>query len=224
MEVFPNVPYDGKFAFVRLRYSAPVSDFGSFGGRDLPWSHDYPRAERNFTKILQELSSVRVRTDGSVVVALDDPTLFRFPVAYMAEPGFWQPSETETLALRKYVRQGGFLIFDDFAGNHWMNFERQIQRVLPDAQLVRLAAAHPIFDAFYRIPSLDFTHPYYGRPSEFWGVFENNDPTQRLLLIANYNNDIAEYWEYSDTGFFALDASNDAFKLGINYIVYALSR
>lgn len=222
MESFANAEYDGRFVFVRLSYSEPQS-FG-FRGGGAPWSHDYPRAERNFLKILDELSTVRTRTDASTIMSTDNPELFRFPVAYMAEPGFWRPGEAEVTGLRTWFQKGGFLIFDDFTGNHWFNFESQIQRVLPGARLVQLDASHPIFDSFYRIAALDQSHPLNGSPSVYYGIFEDNDPTKRLLVIANYNNDIAEYWEFADQGFFPIALSNESFKLGINYIVYALSR
>jgi hypothetical protein len=158
------------------------------------------------------------------VLALDDPELFKYPVAYMAEPGFWRPTDSEVESLRKWLAKGGFLIFDDFAGQHFLNFESQMRRVLPQARLVPLTVAHPVFDSFYRIKSLDYNHPYYGVPSVFYGVFEDNDPSKRLLVIANYNNDLSEYWEFSDEGMFPLDLSNEAYKLGINYIIYALTR
>ena len=41
--------------------------------------------------------------------------------------------------------------------------------------------------------------------------------------LINYNNDVAEYWEWSDTGFLPVDFTNEAYKLGVNYIVYALT-
>ena len=222
LEHLPNVPYDGRFTFVRIRYSLPPDGIGF--RNDVPWSHDYNRAERHFTKILSELSTVRARTDASNVLALDDPELFKYPIAYMCEPGFWQPSEPEVLGLRNYLLKGGFLIFDDFVDNQWFNFEEQMRRVLPDARLVPLTAEHPIFDSFYHIASLDFRHPYWGQPSKFYGIFEQNDPTRRLMVIVNYDNDVAEYWEFSDTGMFPIDLTNDAYKLGVNYIMYALTR
>jgi hypothetical protein len=223
MEAFPNAEYDGRFVFARISYSVPES-FGFRGGGGAPWSHDYPRAERNFLKILDELSTVRPRVDASTIISTDNPEFFRFPVAYMAEPGFWRPSDAEVTGLRSWFQKGGFLIFDDFTGNHWFNFESQIQRVLPGARLVQLDASHPIFDSFYRIADLNQTHPLNGSPSVYYGIFEDNDPTKRLLMIANYNNDIGDYWEFADTGFFPIALSNESFKLGINYIVYALSR
>ncbi len=81
-----------------------------------------------------------------------------------------------------------------------------------------------VFDAFYHITTLNYTHPYYGVPSEFWGIYENNDRNGRLLAMINYNNDLSEYWEFSDEQFFPVNMSNDAYKLGINYLVYALTR
>ncbi len=99
-----------------------------------------------------------------------------------------------------------------------------MRRVLPDHRLVRLDASHPIFHSFYEIESLDgYVHPYRGIPSSFYGIFEDNDPSKRLMIIANYDNDIGESWEFSDTGFIPIDITNEAYKLGINYIVYAMT-
>jgi hypothetical protein len=54
-------------------------------------------------------------------------------------------------------------------------------------------------------------------------MFENNDPNKRLMAIANYNNDISEYWEFSDTGFAPVSDTNEAYKLGVNYIIYGMT-
>ena len=220
-----NVSYDGRFTFVRLRYRMGMNGFGGGrGGRDEPWSHDYPRAERNFEKILDEITLIAPYLGGSNILSLDDDELFKYPLAYMSEPGFWTLDDAETEALRSYLLKGGFIIFDDFRGSHWYNFEQQLMRVLPDAKLVELDVSHPVFHSFFEIETLDFVQFYSrsGRPV-FYGVFENNDPEQRLLLIANYNNDIGEYWEFSDTGFVPIDLSNEAYKLGVNYVVYAMT-
>ena len=216
-----NVPYDGRFTFARIRYSQ--GDDGGFR-RDIKWAHDYPRGERHFTKILSELSTLRVRTQDSNILALDDPELFKYPVAYLCEAGFWRPSDAEALGLRNYLLKGGFIIFDDFARNDWFNFESQMRRVLPELRAMRLTPQDKIFDSFYHITDLAYVHPYYGLPSEFWGYYENNDRSQRLLAIVNFNNDLSEHWEFSDEGFFPLQASNEAYKLGVNYLIHALTR
>jgi hypothetical protein len=223
----PNIPYDGKFTFARISY-AGGQDF-SVGGRGRgggsQWSHDYPRAERNFTTILSELTAMRVNTTGSVILALSDPELTKFPIAYMAEPGYWNPSDADIVALRNYLLKGGFLIFDDFnRGNETNRTVYNMQRALPDAQPIQLPDDHPIFDAFYRIPVAETFHPYSGIQSSYFGIFEDNDPTRRLMALLNVDADIAEYWEFSDRGMFPIDNSNTAYKLGVNYFMYAITR
>jgi hypothetical protein len=213
-----HVHYDGRFAFVRLRHTVGE---GAYMRGEPPWAHDYPRAERNFMRILQELTFIQPHLSESNVFTMDDPELFTYPIAYMSEPGFWQMSEGELEGLQNYLRKGGFIIFDDFRGGHWHNFEQQVRRVVPNAQLVQLDPSHPVFHSFFDIKPSE-TVGYYG-PASFHGVFEDNDPNKRLLLVANYNHDLGELWEFSDTGFVPVDLSNDAYKYGVNYIVYAMT-
>jgi hypothetical protein len=57
----------------------------------------------------------------------------------------------------------------------------------------------------------------------YYGLYENNDPSRRLMAIANFDNDVPEYWEWSGQGLYPFDASNEAYKLGVNYVVYGLT-
>jgi hypothetical protein len=98
-----------------------------------------------------------------------------------------------------------------------------MERLLPDHRLVELDVSHPVFDSFFHIESLEFDHPNFRARARFYGVFEDNDPDGRLMVIVNYNNDIGDYWEWSDTGFIPIELSNEAYKLGVNYIVYAMT-
>jgi len=223
-----NVPYDGRFTFVRLRYTPRRTSYGGgggyFGGINFQWDHDYPRADRNFTQLIDELTGVRANTDGSNIISVGDPDLFKYPLAYLVESGHLTLTDAEAENLSAYLRKGGFLIFDDLAQPVALrNLIEMLDRVLPDGQLVRLTAEHPIFHSFFDIESLDFWHPYMGLPSAFLGIYEDNDPDKRLLLVVNYNNDIGESWEYSDTGFIPIEISNVAYKLGVNYVMYSMT-
>ena len=218
----PNPPYDGRFSFVRLRYGP---DYG-FVAQSIPWSHDYPTGEQHFMKILNELSYLNPHVDETSILPLDSPDLCKYPVAYMAEPGFLTLTDGEVAAFRTYLLKGGFVIFDDFAERRggWDNFEAQMRRVLPEGRFVDLDASNPIFHAFFEIPNLDIIPQYYdtGKPI-FRGIYENNDPTKRLLVMVNFNTDISEFWEFSDTGLKPIDESNEAYKLGVNYIIYGMT-
>jgi len=212
----PNVPYDGRFTFARIRYL----ELHRSG-----WEYDYPQMERNLMGALRELTTLRPHVGGSNVHTFDDPELLRYPVAYVSEPGYWYPTPAEQAGLRTYLAKGGFVIFDDFMRGEWQNFETQIRRALPDARIVPLDVSHSVFDTFFRIASLDMTYP--GNPSlkaEFFGIFEDNDPAKRLMVVINYNNDIGDYMEWSGAGWFPVNLTNDAYKLAVNYILYGMTR
>ena len=216
----PNAKYDGRFTFVRLRYGPPIP----YQSQRAAWSHDYPSGERHFMKILNEISYLAPHTDESNILALDDPELFKYPLAYMAEPGRWIMTDKEAASFRAYLLKGGFVIFDDFRDYDWNNFDEQMHRVLPEAQFVELDAASPLFHSFFEIDDLNIVPQYYDRGKPlFLGIFEGNDPKKRLMVMVNYNTDISEYWEWSDTGFKPIDESNEAYKLGVNYIMYGMT-
>ena len=88
-------------------------------------------------KVVSEITTIGPVVNGSNVHNLDDPMLYRFPIAYLSEPGYWVMSDQEAKGLREYLLKGGFLIVDDFMGREWYNFEEQMKRVLPGAQIDR---------------------------------------------------------------------------------------
>jgi hypothetical protein len=223
-----NVPYDGQFTFVRIKFAH--GDDGYYY-RGLPaWAHGYPRAERNLEKILAEVTYVNPKMEESNVIALDDPALFHYPVAYMTEAGFWQLNDKEAASFRAYLKKGGFVIFDDFrsdfrGGGGWANFEANMRKVLPEGQFIDLDPQRDlIFHSFFEIDSLSVIPQAYdqARP-QIRGIFEDNDPKKRLMVIANHQTDISEYWEFSATGFKPIEESNEAYKLGVNYFIYGLT-
>jgi hypothetical protein len=221
--VMPNPSYDGQFTFVRLRWGPELRMIS----QSVPWSHDYPDGERNFMQIVNEVTNLRPKTLETSIYGLDDPALFRYPVAYMAEPGFMRLSDAEAAAFRAYLEKGGFVIFDDFAETRggWYAFSLEMQRVIPGSRWVELDGTHQIFHSFFEIDSpLDLIPPYdqQYRPV-YYGLFEENDPSKRLMAIANYNNDISEYWEFAPSGFMPIIDTNEAYKLGVNYVMYAMT-
>jgi hypothetical protein len=225
-----NVGYDGRFTFVRLKYTTAP---GGYWYQGLPsWAHGYPLSEKNLMRIMNEVSYLGAHLDGFNVLALDDPDLFKYPVAYITEAGWWTMSDREAASFRDYLLKGGFVIFDDFkvagefgfGGGGWEHFRENMARELPEARFVDMEPSHPVFHSFFEIKSLtDFPQAYNAGRPVFRGVFEDNDPRRRLLAIVNYNTDISQYWEWSGRGLRPFDDTNEAYKLGVNYIVYGLT-
>ena len=218
-EALPAVKYDSHFAFTRIRYGARVGR-GASG-----WEHDYPAADRNFSAILDYITNMRVHLDGSNILDLDDPRIFENPVIYMSEPGFWTTDQAEAANLRAYLLKGGFIIFDDFDGDaDWRNLVAQMKQVLPDHDFIRLDVSHSIFQSFFGLKTLNIPHPMLpGIEPVFLGLFEDNHPSGRMLAIANWNNDIGDYWEWSAEGLYGDAPTNDAYRLGVNYLVYEMT-
>ncbi len=226
----PNIAYDGQFTFVRLKYETAPGGYWA-GGRP-SWVHGYPLSEWNLMKIMNEVSYLGAHADETNVVTLDDPELFKYPVAYIIEVGWWTLTDREAAALRAYLQKGGFVIVDDFKmpgwrgipGGGWEPFEENMQRVFPGVQFFEVPLSHPIYHTFFEIASLEeFPQAYNSGHPIFRGVFEDNDPGKRLQMIVNYNTDISQYWEWSGRGFRPFDETNEAYKLGVNYIVYGLT-
>lgn len=219
-----NVRYDGRFVFVRISY--PYS-----GRQGAPWAHDYPAGEYHFLKIMQAVTNVSVHIDESSIMSFSDPELFKFPVAYLIEPGYWYMSESDVTNLRAYLQKGGFLIVDDFPQTSmgridtWGNFDQQMSRVFPEGRWIRLDATHPIFHSFFELNDLSSIPTAYnlGSGPQFWALFEDNDPKKRMLAVANYMNDISEFWEWSETGRFIVQENNLAYKFGVNEFVYGIT-
>jgi hypothetical protein len=227
-QALPNTKYDGRFTFVRLSYeTAP----GGYWYRGLPaWAHGYPVAERNLMKIMNEVSYLGAHDDEVNTLELDDPDLFRYPVAYIIEVSWWTMTQHQGDALRAYLDKGGFLIVDDFKATGdfgsagWEPFEANVKRIYPWAHFIDMVPTDPIFHSFFEINSLDnFPQAYNAGRPVFRGLYEHNDPAGRLLMIVNYNTDISQYWEWSGRGLRPFDETNEAYKLGVNYIVYGLT-
>ena len=219
-------PYDARFTFARLRYNVsadPAFGMSSRDMRDPPWRHDYPAAERNLMHIITEVTTLAAFRDGGRILDIGDPELMKYPISYMSEPGFWTMNDREAANMRNYLLKGGFIIFDDFGGPHWNNLAVQMNRLLPRSRWIQLDASHPIFHAFFDIDNLDDLLPSYRGQPTFFGLFEDNDPTKRMYAIANYNDDIGEDWEYSESGLLPVEVSNKSYKFGINYIIYAMT-
>jgi hypothetical protein len=225
----------GRFTFVRIRFD--TSQYASYYGYNNqlgdggpPWSHDYPVAGRHLMKIMSELSKIDATLDvNEPILTFDDPMLFKFPFAYLAEAGFMTNlSDPEIAGLREYLLRGGFLMVDDFRdSSQFATLQYQVRRAFPEYQLKKLDVSHPIFNCFFSIKTLDVP-PIYGggyvSPTtlypEFWGL---EDEKGRLMMIANFNYDVSDFWQFSDNPFRPIEETNDAYKFGVNYIIYALT-
>ena len=223
-----NPKYSGRFTFARIKYTG----FGRWSGREGPgWSHDYPDADSHFTRIMRAITTMHPFIEdgpiiGSTILAFDDPELFKYPVAYLSEPAAWHPTNSEIAGLRKYMEKGGFVVFDDFRLEvRWedsVNFVQTMAKVLPQAKIMPLPETHTIFDSFFKIDFNLLRQSRLANEGTFWAIYKDNDPKKRIMAVINFDQDIGDFWQWSPRGFNVVP-TNEAYKLGVNYMIYALT-
>ncbi len=213
---------ENKFVFARVQFSSRGRLGGRGWGRTPGWAHDYPRAERNFLNILDELTEIETTPESYVVVQLDDPEIMRYPFLYFSEPGSWAITPEEAANFREYLFRGGFAMFDDFDGRRdWQVFSSAMKQVLPERELELLTIEDPIFHCFFDIETLDMEPPMQYRDDPLFYAIRDEDG--RIQVIVNFNNDLGDFWEWSDESVFPISLSNEAYKYGVNYVIYAMT-
>jgi hypothetical protein len=232
-----NGVVDRGFTFCRLLYQSVRREPMGHG-----WNTDYPGSDHNFVERLEELTATRPArwADGQPGFAVVRPTqdeLYECPFLFMSDVGTVGFSELERVRLRDYLLKGGLIYVDDFWGPWaWDNWSDEITRVLPEYPIVDVGPDHMIMQALYRVPevpqvpSIQFWRRNGGRTSEqgsssatphLRAIFDEGG---RPLVIMTHNTDIADGWEREgeDEDFFYA-FSPDAYALGINIVLYALS-
>lgn len=230
------------FTFARIRYSNGGLGGGFYGrrGGGSGWTTDTPDSDLNLSYRLQQMTSIKVDPDGRIL-NLTDPDLSNFPWIYIVEPGGLGFNEEEVVALRKYLLNGGFLMFDDFWGDRaWQNVEREMKRVFPERSFAELSLDHPLYSCVFQIKSKgQVPNVSVGEASQFTGItWENHDGDTRtvhhraihddkgrMMVIATHNTDNGDGWEREGEYeyFFKNFSEKIAYPLGINIIFYAMT-
>jgi len=237
----PDFKKDG-FAFARLQYTARHDLYGT-GHVDAEnrWLIDFPLGDLDLSYRLHQMTSLNVDPD-SRVVKMTDKEMSDYPFLYVVEPGRGVFKDEEIPIMRKYLLNGGFLMFDDFWGNReWEAFAEEMERLFPAAsypkqKMVDLEMDHPIFHSVFdlkekpQVPGIPHfirrgsTHERNADGAEvhYRGI---HDDKGRLIVLACHNTDLGDGWEREGENeeYFQQFSEPKAFPMGINAIVYAMT-
>ncbi|QDV26161.1 DUF4159 domain-containing protein [Aureliella helgolandensis] len=236
-DVSPRFKSD-TFTFARVRYSDGSNRWGGRGGREGRWTIDMPDSDLNFSLRLQQITSLKVNPHP-VVVDLDSPELFDYPFIYMIEPGNLYFSEPEVAGLRKYCLNGGFMMVDDFWGDHaYRVFYEQIKRVFPEREPQDVPLEHEIFQCVYpltekpQIPSIGGDWQYgitweegHGSDTRTPNYRAIYDDEGRIMVFICHNTDLGDGWEQEGVHeeYFREFSVKKSYPLGINIVTYAMT-
>jgi hypothetical protein len=209
-----------------------------FGGRDFfprqgwGWATDAPGNDCKLMGAIHRMTGQSVYPNPNYREILD-PELFKYPYAYIVEPGQMYISDKEAERLREYLLRGGFLHLDDFWGLRQLESTvYELQKVFPDREIVPIPLSHPIFHSFFDIPEIIQTPALgRGRGNRTWEsdddieprVFGIADDDGRLMVVMTYNTDLGDAWEYMDHPEYPQKYSGYALRMGLNLMTYAIT-
>jgi len=204
---------------------------GGFGGG---WRTDYPASDCKFIWGVQRLTGINAYSEAPHPMDLMDPRIFDFPYLYAVEVGQMLLNDAEAARLREHLLRGGFFHADDFWGVYQRaNFERQMAKVFPDRKLEPVPLTHEIFHTFFDIDTVmqipNVGNGCYGRQTwesptdkepKIYGISDDNG---RLMVIVTYNSDLGDAWEHMDVACYPEKYSGQAYRMGINFIIYSMT-
>lgn len=219
-----------EFYFARLRYPRIQSGNPRWlyrGG----WTVDYPKADRQFVQGVRRLTRIQVRSVEQIVDLVSDD-IFNYPFAYVVEAGHWDLPPDQAKKLREYIDRGGFLMTDDFHGTYeWEIFTRGLKEAFPERPVVDIENEDPIFHVLYDLESrvqvpgivnfpFERTYEYDGIEPKWRAV---RDAKGRIVVAICHNMDMGDAWEWADNPNYPEKFTSQAYRTGINYIIYSMS-
>jgi len=246
---YPGVEYDNfplppdyqeqtEWTFARLMYP-PVGPryegFAFLGDWRLGasnWTMDYPRSDRHFSEALRRLTRVHARSVEQPVNLDDGDDVFNWPWLVAGEMGDWKLTPSQAKSLREYLLRGGFLMLDDFwRDDEWDRFMESMTMVFPDRPIVEIEDADSIFHTVYDLDdryqilgdwalrrTMNFRSD--GTVAHWRGIYDDHG---RLMVVICHNMDLGDSWENADEPEYPQKFSALGLRIGINYIVYAMT-
>jgi len=221
----------GRWLLIALTLAVPVSPVAREGG-DIraefriarvkyrgggDWYND-PSIIPNLCREIRRRTAINVGLEQDVVSLEDRLALFSHPVIFMTGHGNIKLSDREVKNLRDYLTHGGFLYADDDYGMDDA-FRREIKKVFPENELVEIPFTHPIYHIHYDFPNgLPKIHEHDGKPPQGFGIFHDG----RLVVFYTYETNISDGWADPEVHGDPPEKREEAFRMGINIMVYAL--
>ncbi len=227
----PGAEYapEAEFHMARLIYQT-AGCAGSRGWCNPWWAVDYPEAELNFLPALRRYTNLSVADDSRHLPATDD-RIFDYPWLFVQQVGRgnWRPTTAEVERLREYLLRGGFIVFDDFHGEpEWRQFESVMSRILPEYPIIDLPEDDLLMTVFFElnqqtpIPGERHLRGWDMQGESTWrGI---RDAHGRLMVAINFNIDMGDAWEHADDPNYPTSMTALAYRFGVNYVIYAMTR
>jgi hypothetical protein len=215
-QVWANHPKEKRnvqFVFAQLRYRG-----GDWNPHPLAVT---PLMEELMLRTSVEAASARHE------VTLEDRDLFNYPFLYITGRYEFEPFTSEEIdTLRRFLSYGGFLLADDALGQPGYGFDkalrRELKRIFPANDFQRIPSSHAALRSYYLLRRIGGAR--IANPS-----LEGINVGASTSVIYCQNN-LSGAWERDQLGKWTTvctpggeEQRRDAFHLGINVILYAMT-
>jgi len=241
----PDWQEPGEWVFARLMYPEhPNALFGGWRMRfqtdwrqgGTSWTQDYPRADRHFAQAVRRLTRVHVRSVEQPVNPDDTDDFYNWPWLNAGEMGDWKLTKAQAGVLREFLLRGGFLMLDDFWGpEEYARFDESMKMVFPDRPVVEMPSHDAIFHTVYDLDDRYQVPGQWGLPGARGGMFRRRaigtvahwygiyDDKNRVMVAISFNSDLGDSWEWADDPNYPEKYSALGIRIGVNYVVYAMT-
>jgi hypothetical protein len=225
--MYPQHP-NARFA----RYTRWFGEGGGWTEGRTSCTQDYPRGDRHLAQAVRRLTRIQARSVEQPVNLDDQDDVYNWPWLCAGEMGDWKLTDTQAKVLREYLLRGGFLMLDDFWGTvEWERFDESMRRVFPDRPIVEIENSDAIFHTIYNLNDRYQVPGEWalaqGRTSREGGVVAHwqgiYDDYGRVMVAISFNSDIGDSWEWADDPHYPEKYSALGIRIGVNYVVYALT-
>jgi hypothetical protein len=235
----PDWQMPGEWTFARLMYPTfhiPIDwqfrpQFDWREGRT-NWSIDYPRSDRHISAAVQRLTRVHARSVEQLINLDTDDDVYNYPWLYAVEVGHWELTDSQIAKFREFLLRGGFFMCDDFHGSQeWEIFTYTMKKVFPDRPIVDVPNEDPLFhtvfdlDDRYQVPGAQYlvTGRIWekdGYDAHWRGIYDDRG---RLMVAICHDMDLGDSWEHADNPRYPEKYSALGIRIGVNYVVYAMT-
>ena len=231
----------GEWTFARLMYPSqhrfyagefPRPYYPNWWDGRTDWTIDYPRSDRHLSEAVRRLTRIQARSVEEPVDLRDGDEVYNWPWLYGVEVGHWDLTDAQAAKLRDFLLRGGFFMCDDFHGTYeWEVFTASMKRVFPDRAIIDIDNDDPIFHTLYdlqdryQVPGEQFVHSgltyeHDGYQPKWRGI---RDDKGRLMVAICHNMDLGDSWEHADNPQYPAKFSDLGIRIGVNYVVYAMT-
>ena len=195
------------------------------------WNSE-PAALPNVAEAVEKYTDIKM--DFGEFLTMDSEELMDCPMVVLTGEAAFQYSQAEADNLGRYLRNGGFLFFDDSSDNVMIGspLDRTTRQLIkdalgPDVVFEKLPNDHPVYHIFFDFngPPIGFDYRFAKSSKAPYNFLEGVFIDGRLAALIS-NKAYCKFWDhaYSAEAAHGMDDPTRQLQFGVNIVIFALTQ